>query len=67
MKFFIIDGMALLFRSYYAMMSMPLTSKDGEPTGATFGFISAILRILETEKPDAITVAWDSAEATFRH
>lgn len=67
MRLFIIDGMALLFRSYYAMLSTPLSSKEGEPTGATYGFIAGVLRILETQKPDAIAVAWDSAEATFRH
>ena len=64
---YLIDGMAVLFRGYYALLNAHLTAKDGEPTGATFAFISTLERLLEQEKPDLIAVAWDSAEPTFRH
>ena len=64
---YLIDGMAVLFRGYYALLNARLTAKDGEPTGATFAFISTLERLLEQEKPDLIAVAWDSEEPTFRH
>jgi DNA polymerase-1 len=66
-RLYLIDGMALLFRSYYALIATPLSSKHGEPTGGTFGFCSALVRLLEQHKPDLIAVAWDSQHPTFRH
>src|SRR5687767_7580741 len=66
-RLFLIDGMAILFRSYYAMFASHLTAQNGEPTGATFGFSTALVRIIEKHKPDLIAVAWDSAAPTFRH
>ena len=67
MRLFLIDGMAVLFRGYFALLNAGLRSRDGEPTGATFAFISTLERLLELEKPDLIAIAWDSAEPTFRH
>ncbi|MBC8143991.1 MAG: DNA polymerase I, partial [bacterium] len=66
-RLFLIDGMAILFRSYYAMFASHLTTTTGEPTGATFGFCSSLVRIIDKHKPDLIAVAWDTAEPTFRH
>ena len=67
MRLFLIDGMSVLFRGYFALLNAGLRSREGEPTGATFAFISTLERLLELEKPDLIAVAWDSAEPTFRH
>lgn len=66
-RVFLIDGMAVLFRGYYALLNAGLRSREGEPTGATFAFVSNLERLIEQEKPDLIAVAWDSPEATFRH
>lgn len=66
-RLYLIDGMAVLFRGYYALLNAGLRSREGEPTGATFAFISNLERLLEQEKPDLIAVAWDSAAKTFRH
>jgi DNA polymerase-1 len=66
-RLYLIDGMAILFRGYYALFATSLTSKHGEPTGGTFAFCSALVRLLEQHKPDLIAVAWDSKEPTFRH
>lgn len=66
-RLYLVDGMALLFRSYFAMLNAGLRAADGEPTWATFGFLSTLERILEEKKPDMIGVAWDTAEPTFRH
>jgi len=66
-RLYLIDGMAILFRGYFALISTPLTAKNGEPTGGTFAFCSALVRLLEQHKPDLIAVAWDSSTPTFRH
>ncbi len=66
-RLYLIDGMAILFRGYFGLISTPLTSKSGEPTGGTFAFCSTLVRLLEQHKPDLIAVAWDSKEPTFRH
>lgn len=66
-RLFLIDGMAILFRGYYALLSTNLTTKSGEPTGGTFAFCSALIRLLDQHKPELIAVAWDTATPTFRH
>ena len=66
-KFVIIDAMSLAYKAYFAFINHPLKTKKGEPTSAVFGFINQLLKILETNKPDYIAVAFDSKEKTFRH
>ena len=44
-----------------------LTTADGRPTGATYGFTMTLRRILEEEKPDLVAVALDPPGPTFRH
>ena len=66
-KFVIIDAMSIAYRSYFAFINRPLKTTKGEPTSAVYGFISQLLRIMETNKPDYIAVAFDSKEKTFRH
>ena len=66
-KLFLIDGMALIYRSYYAFINNPLSTQDGFPTSAIYGFLNSTLKIIKTEKPDYITVALDAQKPTFRH
>lgn len=66
-KLILIDGMALIFKAYFAFMRNPLSSSKGEPTSAIFGFLSQLFKIIEDTKPDFIAVALDSKEPTFRH
>lgn len=66
-RFFLVDGMALLFRSFYAMSRAGLTSPDGVPIGAVFGFLKVIVKVLREQKPSHLAVAWESPEKTFRH
>ena len=66
-KFVIIDAMALAYRAYFAFINRPLITSKGEPSSAVFGFVNQLLKILETEHPDYISVAFDSKEKTFRH
>lgn len=66
-RLFLVDGMAILFRGYYALLSSNLTTKSGEPSGGTFAFCTALIRLLEQHSPELIAVAWDHKEPTFRH
>jgi DNA polymerase-1 len=66
-KFVIIDAMALAYKAYFAFIGRPLATSKGEPTSAVYGFVNQLIRILETQKPDYIAVAFDSKEKTFRH
>ncbi len=61
----IIDGFSLLFRAFYGTRFMSTT--DGRPTNALFGFVGMLYQILEKEKPDCIVVAFDAPTKTFRH
>jgi DNA polymerase-1 len=63
----LVDGSALAFRSFYAFIRTGLRSSDGTPTWAVFGFLMALISLLEQRKPDMIAVCFDLAEPTFRH
>ncbi len=62
---FIIDGHAHIYAAYYAQMR-PLTSPTGEPTKATYIFTTAILGLIERQKPDMLVVAMDCKGKSFR-
>lgn len=64
-RLIIIDGYSLLFRAFYSTRFMSTT--DGRPTNALYGFTGMIFSILEREKPDAIVLALDGPGKTFRH
>ncbi|MCB0825062.1 MAG: DNA polymerase I [Armatimonadetes bacterium] len=61
----IIDGFSLLFRAFYG--TRYLSTSDGRPTNALFGFVSMLYQLIESRDPDAIVVALDSPGKTFRH
>jgi len=65
-RLFIIDGHAHIYAAYYAPMSQRLTSPSGEPTKATYIFTTAILGLIQRQKPDLLAVAMDSKTPTFR-
>src|SRR5690606_41358704 len=59
---FLIDGTALAYRSFCAFQGTgrsPLTTEDGHPTAATYGFCTTLRALLEREQPDAIAIAFD--------
>lgn len=62
---FIIDGMYMLFSSFYAYPNMK--TLKGEPTGAIFGFINRTESLIKELNPKRIAVAFDCHEKTFRH
>jgi DNA polymerase I len=61
----ILDGYSLLFRAFYA--TRYLSTSDGRPTNALFGFVAMLFYILEKDRPDAVLVALDAPGKTFRH
>ena len=66
-RVFLLDGTALAYRAHFAMFRSGLTNAEGRPTGATYGFTTTLRRILETESPEHIAVAFDPPGPTFRH
>ena len=65
LKLVLIDGNSLLNRAFYA--TKLLTTKDGTPTNAVFGFIKLLLKINGDIRPDRLIVAFDLKAPTFRH
>ena len=66
-KLFLIDGMALIYRAYYAMIRNPLTSSKGLNTSAIYGFINSLMKIIKDEKPQFMGIVLDTKAKTFRH
>lgn len=66
-KLFVVDTMAMAFRSFHAFGVRPLATSDGLPTSAVYGSLLFLLRLIERESPDYLIFASDSKEPTFRH
>ncbi|MCB0703362.1 MAG: DNA polymerase I [Ignavibacteriae bacterium] len=66
-RFFMIDGMSLVFRAYHAMYRTGLTNNSGEPTGAVFGFANILTSLLDKYDPKHILVVYDTSAPTFRN
>ena len=62
--FIIIDGHALIHRAYHALP--PLTTDDGTPVHAVYGFFSMLLKVLNDLKPKYLAVSFDVGGKTFR-
>ena len=65
MKLMVIDGNSIINRSFYGVR--PLTTREGLPTNAVYGFVTTLMKLLEEEKPQALCVTFDRREPTFRH
>ncbi len=65
--FCILDGMALIYRAFYAFINNPMRSSAGLNTSAMFGFINTVVHILEKEQPSHIVACLDPSGPTFRH
>jgi len=64
---YLVDAMALAYRSFYALMRTGMRAPDGTPTTAIYGFAQALLRVVETRKPTHMAIARDLPGPTFRH
>jgi DNA polymerase-1 len=63
--FILVDGSSYLFRAFHALP--PLMNKKGVPTGAIFGVVNMLRRLIKEYKPQRIAVVFDSKEKNFRH
>lgn len=64
-KIVLIDGHSILNRAFYGIPD--LTNSEGLHTNAVYGFLNILFKILEEEKPEYLTVAFDVHAPTFRH
>ena len=64
-KIVLIDGHSILNRAFYGVPD--LTNSEGLHTNAIYGFLNIMFKILEEEKPEYLTVAFDVHAPTFRH
>lgn len=65
MRLLVLDGNSIINRAFYGVR--PLTTKDGLPTNALFGFLNILNKLKETVQPEGIAVAFDVHAPTFRH
>ncbi|MFY8021756.1 MAG: DNA polymerase I, partial [Bacteroidia bacterium] len=66
-KLFLLDGMALVYRAYFAFSQNPRVTSYGFNTSAIFGFTTTLLDVIKKEKPTHIGVSFDTAAPTARH
>lgn len=68
--FVLVDGHSLAYRSYYAFARTReggLRTSQGVPTSVCYGFLKALLEVIESAKPQYLAVAFDLGVPTFRH
>lgn len=66
-KLFLLDGMALIYRAYFALSKVPRLTSYGLNTGAILGFTNTLLDVLKNQKPTHLAVVFDTAAPTNRH
>src|SRR6185503_17257033 len=65
-RLFLVDGYALIYRAFYALIARPLTTSKGENTSAAFGIATFLQRLLTTHQPEYLGWVHDSG-LSFRH
>ena len=63
---YLIDGSSYIFRAFFGVRQQ-LSTSNGFPTNALYGFINMLQKVIRDEKPDYLVVAFDSPDKTFRH
>jgi len=64
-KLVLLDAHAILHRAYHALPDF--SSPTGEPTGALYGVVAMLIKIIEELKPDYVAACYDLPEPTYRH
>lgn len=64
-RLLLVDANSLANRAFYALP--PLSTSSGVPTGAVYGFLTMLLRLIDERKPEYIICAFDHPSPTFRH
>jgi DNA polymerase I len=65
-RLFLVDGYALIYRAFYALIARPLTTSKGENTSAVWGIANFLQRLISTHKPEYLGWVHDSG-LSFRH
>jgi len=65
--FILVDGSSYLYRAYHAMSQANLTNAEGQATGAIYGVVNMLKKLLEQYKPELIAVVFDAKGKTFRN
>ena len=65
-RLFLVDGYALIYRAFFALISRPLTTSRGENTSAAWGIANFLQRLLSAHKPEYLGWVHDSG-LSFRH
>src|SRR5204863_5065888 len=63
---YLVDGYALIYRAFFAMIARPPTTRRGENTSAAWGVTNSLLPLLERRRPDCLAWVHDVGES-FRH
>ena len=65
-RLFLVDGYALIYRAFFALIARPLTTSRGENTSAAWGIVNFLNRLLERHQPEYLGWVHDSG-LSFRH
>lgn len=67
-KLLLVDGNSIINRAFFGLgQNARLSSPDGQPTGAVFGFLRILASQMKTENPSHLIIMFDRPEPTFRH
>ena len=66
-KLLLIDGMAAVYRAYYALNKNPRLNSKGMNTSCVLGFTTTLYDLLRSQRPTHVGVAFDLQKPTFRH
>ena len=66
-KLYLLDGMALIYRAFFAFAKNPRITSKGLNASAMFGFTNTLLDILNKQNPSHIAVVFDTDKPTQRH
>ena len=66
-KLLLIDGMAAVYRAYYALNKNPRINSKGMNTSCVLGFTTTLYDLLRSQRPTHVGVAFDLQKPTFRH
>ena len=66
-RFVLVDGSSYLYRAFHVPNLQRLTNANGEPTGAIYGVLNMVQKLLTDEEPAQIAVVFDASGKNFRH
>lgn len=64
---YLLDGMALAYRAYFALIRNPISTSTGRNTSAIYGFVNTLLELKQQAAPTHMAIAMDTDAPTARH